>query len=88
MYSVYPALGLHDLQRVGCHGGRQAGRHPEQEGLPAVQVLLLLLLLSPHSQQQRPLEPLVDGELDGRVGDQGQGGQGAAPQGRQTFLTV
>ncbi len=65
---IYPRLCLHHLQRVGGDGRRQAGRHPEEEGVTALD----RRIARPDPQlklQQLALQKLIGGELDGRIGN-------------------
>ena len=77
--SAHPGPGLDNLQRVGEHGGHGRGRRPQPESRGPAHGP------AGHSRVV-PLQQLVHGELDGRVGDEEQGGTGAVPQARETLL--
>lgn len=72
---------MYDLNRVGDYSRQEAGHNPDEEGLARVQRRDTAKL------QDLPLQVLIGRELDCRVADQHQGGNGATPQAKNPFVT-
>lgn len=74
----YPSSSLDNLQRIGEYGCHRRGSGSQPEGRGASDLTCYRAV--------PPLQQLVHGELDGRVGDEEQGGAGAVPEAGQALL--